>query len=109
MNSVYWALTSSLKCTGQNVINWQQIEKAIRLEKRESNSISVSSAWSCVIVLIWLAVAGMALYLLSPVDFIPDVVPIFGVVDDLVLIPLAIRYVLRKLPAAVRADIGHVG
>lgn len=56
-----------------------------------------------------LAVAGMALYLLSPVDFIPDVVPFFGVVDDLVLIPLAVRFVLRKLPAAVRADIGHVG
>ena len=31
------------------------------------------------------------------------------VARELVLIPLAIRYVLRKLPAAVRADIGHVG
>lgn len=56
-----------------------------------------------------LAVAGMALYLLSPVDFIPDFVPFLGVVDDLVLIPLAIRWVLRRLPAAVRADIGHAG
>jgi uncharacterized membrane protein YkvA (DUF1232 family) len=52
----------------------------------------------------WLkwAVAGVALYLLSPVDLIPDVLPFFGVVDDIVLIPLALRWVLKKLPPAVR-------
>jgi uncharacterized membrane protein YkvA (DUF1232 family) len=56
----------------------------------------------------WLkaAVALMVLYVVSPVDLIPDVVPVFGVLDDLVLIPLAIRFVLRRLPAQVRADIG---
>ncbi len=59
----------------------------------------------------WLkpAVALMALYVISPVDLIPDVIPFFGFVDDLVLVPLAIRFVLRRLPLAVRADIGHVG
>jgi len=59
----------------------------------------------------WLkpAVALMVLYVVSPVDFIPDVVPLLGVVDDVVLVPLAIRFVLRRLPAAVRADIGHRG
>lgn len=59
----------------------------------------------------WLkpAVALMVLYVVSPVDFIPDVVPLLGVVDDLVLVPMAIRFVLRRLPAAVRADIGHRG
>lgn len=55
----------------------------------------------------WLkwAVAGLALYLLSPVDLLPDVVPVLGLVDDLVLIPLAIRALLSRLPAKVRADI----
>jgi uncharacterized membrane protein YkvA (DUF1232 family) len=51
-----------------------------------------------------LGVVGLVLYLISPVDLIPDVLPVIGVVDDLVLIPLAIGYMLRKLPAQVRAD-----
>ncbi len=57
----------------------------------------------------WLkpAVALMLLYVLSPVDFIPDFIPLLGVVDDIVLVPLAMRWLLGRLPAAVRADIGH--
>lgn len=51
-----------------------------------------------------LGTAVLALYVISPFDFIPDVVPFFGVVDDLVLVPLAIRWLLGKLPAHMRAD-----
>jgi uncharacterized membrane protein YkvA (DUF1232 family) len=59
----------------------------------------------------WLkpVVVLMVLYVVSPVDLIPDVIPLLGVLDDVVLVPLAIRFVLRRLPAAVRADIGHRG
>ena len=55
----------------------------------------------------WLkpAVALMVLYVVSPVDLIPDAIPILGLMDDVVLIPLAIRFVLRRLPARVRDDI----
>jgi uncharacterized membrane protein YkvA (DUF1232 family) len=51
----------------------------------------------------WLKVgtALIALYLLSPVDIVPDWLPVIGVVDDLVLVPLAIRWLLRRLPAEV--------
>jgi len=51
-----------------------------------------------------LGVLGIVLYLLSPVDLIPDVLPVLGVLDDLVLVPLAIRWLLARLPADVRAD-----
>ena len=55
----------------------------------------------------WLkpAAFGLLLYLLSPIDLVPDVIPIVGVVDDLVLIPLAIRWLLSRLPAELRADL----
>jgi uncharacterized membrane protein YkvA (DUF1232 family) len=55
----------------------------------------------------WLkwGVAGVALYLLSPVDLIPDFVPVAGMLDDIVLVPLAIRWLLNKLPQRVRDDI----
>lgn len=52
----------------------------------------------------WLK-AGTALvllYLFSPLDFIPDLIPVFGVADDMVLIPLAIRWMIKRLPAGIR-------
>jgi uncharacterized membrane protein YkvA (DUF1232 family) len=52
-----------------------------------------------------LGTAGLVLYLVSPVDFIPDVIPFFGVMDDIVVVPLAMRWLLKQLPAQVRADI----
>lgn len=53
----------------------------------------------------WLKVgtALLLLYLLSPIDLIPDVIPVLGVVDDLIIIPAVIRWMLRKLPAHIRA------
>ena len=53
-----------------------------------------------------LGALGLVLYVVSPIDLIPDVIPIFGVLDDLVVVPLAIRWLLGKLPASLRADIG---
>lgn len=52
-----------------------------------------------------LGAAAIALYLVSPVDFIPDVVPFLGVVDDLVIVPLAIRWLYKQLPEWLRAEV----
>lgn len=48
--------------------------------------------------------AGLLLYLVSPVDLIPDVIPVLGMLDDVVLIPLLIRWMLKHLPEAIRRD-----
>ena len=55
----------------------------------------------------WLkpALALVLLYVVSPIDLIPDVLPVIGVVDDLVLIPLAIRFIVKRLPARLLQDI----
>jgi uncharacterized membrane protein YkvA (DUF1232 family) len=47
-----------------------------------------------------LAVAVVA-YALSPIDLIPDFVPVLGYLDDLILVPLGIMLVLRLVPPAV--------
>ena len=44
-----------------------------------------------------------ALYLISPLDVIPDLVPLFGQVDDLTVILLALTAFLRLCPAAAVA------
>lgn len=43
-------------------------------------------------------------YALSPIDLIPDAIPVLGLLDDAVLLPLLIWLALRWLPPHVRAD-----
>ena len=50
-----------------------------------------------------LGTALVALYLLSPVDLLPDALPFVGVIDDIVLVPLAIRWLLKRLPPHIAA------
>ncbi|RYF18076.1 MAG: DUF1232 domain-containing protein [Comamonadaceae bacterium] len=50
-----------------------------------------------------LGTALIALYVLSPVDLLPDVIPFVGMVDDIVLVPLAIRWLLKRLPPEIAA------
>jgi uncharacterized membrane protein YkvA (DUF1232 family) len=50
-------------------------------------------------------VALLALYLVWPADLVPDVIPVLGLADDLVLIPLAVRFLLDRLPPVLRAEI----
>jgi uncharacterized membrane protein YkvA (DUF1232 family) len=50
-----------------------------------------------------LALATVA-YALSPIDLIPDFVPVLGLLDDLILVPAGIWLVLRLVPAEVMAE-----
>lgn len=48
-------------------------------------------------ILIWITVA----YLLSPIDLIPDFIPILGLLDDLIIVPLLITLSIRQIPNIV--------
>jgi len=55
----------------------------------------------------WYARAFAALvvgYAFSPIDLIPDFIPVLGYLDDLVLLPLGILLALRMIPAQVMTD-----
>ncbi|MCL4490183.1 MAG: YkvA family protein [Chloroflexi bacterium] len=43
-------------------------------------------------------------YALSPLDLIPDFIPILGYLDDLVIIPLGVWLALKMIPANVAAE-----
>jgi uncharacterized membrane protein YkvA (DUF1232 family) len=51
-----------------------------------------------------LGALGIVAYLLSPIDLVPDWIPVLGVVDDVVLVTLAIRFLLKRLPAELQAQ-----
>jgi uncharacterized membrane protein YkvA (DUF1232 family) len=44
------------------------------------------------------------IYLLNPLDIIPDFIPFFGYLDDLILVPLLLNLAVFLLPDAVRED-----
>ena len=46
----------------------------------------------------------VAAYALSPIDLIPDFIPILGYVDDLLLVPLGVMLVMRLMPESVLAQ-----
>ena len=45
--------------------------------------------------------AVVVAYALSPIDLIPDFIPVLGLLDELVLVPLGIALVLRLTPPAL--------
>jgi uncharacterized membrane protein YkvA (DUF1232 family) len=50
-------------------------------------------------------VAGaVAAYALSPVDLIPDFIPILGYLDDLLIVPLGIFWAIRLVPSPLMAE-----
>jgi uncharacterized membrane protein YkvA (DUF1232 family) len=50
-----------------------------------------------------LAIA-VAAYALSPIDLIPDFVPVVGYLDDLIIVPAGVALVVRLIPPAIMAE-----
>lgn len=50
-----------------------------------------------------LALAVLA-YALSPIDLIPDFIPVLGLLDDLVLVPLGLALAIRLIPDGIWAE-----
>jgi len=49
-------------------------------------------------------VACVVAYALSPIDLIPDFIPVLGYVDDLLLLPLGIYLALKMIPQQVLTE-----
>ena len=49
-------------------------------------------------------VAGVVAYAFSPIDLIPDFVPVLGYLDDLILIPMGIALAIKMIPPLVLAE-----
>src|SRR3954447_9863843 len=51
----------------------------------------------------------VAAYALSPIDLIPDFIPVLGYLDDLIIVPLGIVLVVRLIPAELMAEFRSEG
>jgi uncharacterized membrane protein YkvA (DUF1232 family) len=48
-------------------------------------------------------------YLVYPIDLLPDFIPVLGWVDDIVLVPLLVSWIVSRLPVPVRVYAGKYG
>ena len=51
------------------------------------------------------ASGAVAAYALSPIDLIPDFIPVLGFLDDLLIVPLGIMVAVKLIPAPIMADL----
>ena len=68
--------------------------RALVLAYRDPRTPWYARAWSVIVLA----------YALSPIDLIPDFIPVLGYLDDLVLLPLGIALALKLIPAEVMAE-----
>jgi len=52
-----------------------------------------------------IAAACVAAYALSPIDLIPDFIPVLGYLDDLIIVPIGIWLVVRLTPADLMSEL----
>jgi len=82
-------------------VSWRDIAAGVRREIRVYRLVLADkrTPWFCRILL-----GAAVAYLLSPVDFIPDFIPILGHLDDLVVVPLLVMVALILIPSDVIDD-----
>ena len=51
-----------------------------------------------------LAATAVAAYALSPIDLIPDFIPVLGYLDDVIIVPLGILLVVRMIPPSLMVE-----
>ena len=83
------------------VQNWKQ---QVRRLKQEISAIYLACKDSRVPWYARALAAVVVAYALSPIDLIPDIIPVIGYLDDLILVPLGIALVLRMIPPDVLAE-----
>ena len=76
-------------------------EKWVSVLKQDTYALYLASRdrrvpWTAKIVLI-----VVVAYALSPIDLIPDFIPVFGYLDDMILLPLGIALAIKLIPDEV--------
>lgn len=86
---------------GVRFMNWK--EKARKL-KRDTRALMVAVRHPGVPWLARVVALLVAAYAFSPIDLIPDFIPVLGYLDDLILIPLGVILVIKLIPPEIMEE-----
>jgi uncharacterized membrane protein YkvA (DUF1232 family) len=82
-------------------MTWQQ---KVRQLKKETYTIYIACKDPRVPWYARVFAGFVVAYAFSPIDLIPDIIPILGYLDDLILVPLGIILVIKMIPPDVLAE-----
>jgi uncharacterized membrane protein YkvA (DUF1232 family) len=83
---------------------WQRLRFWARLVLHDGLALYVAARDPRTPWLAKLLALVVAAYALSPIDLIPDVIPVLGFLDELILLPIAIALIARLIPANIMAE-----
>ena len=83
----------------------QRLRTWARALKRSIAVLALAARDPAVPLAAKLLAGAVAAYALSPIDLIPDFIPVLGLLDDLLLLPAGIWLALRMIPPEVLADL----
>ncbi|WP_373530314.1 YkvA family protein [Nostoc sp.] len=82
----------------------QSLKQLAKKLKKETYAVYLASKDSRVPWYVRLLAAGVVAYAFSPIDLIPDFIPILGYLDDLIIVPFGVWLVLKLIPPSVLAE-----
>ena|SRR5215217_8180819 len=82
----------------------QSLKQRARELKRETYALYLACRDPRVPWYARILAVGIVSYALSPIDLIPDFIPVLGYLDDLILIPLGIALLLKMIPDVVMVE-----
>lgn len=80
------------------------LKERARLLKAETYALYLASRHADTPWYAKLIAGATVAYALSPIDFIPDFVPVLGYLDDLIIVPLGAAVAIRLIPPSVMAE-----
>jgi uncharacterized membrane protein YkvA (DUF1232 family) len=81
-------MSGKLKAFGKKIKEEIEVYQLVRKHKRTPFFAKI---------LLWIAIG----YLFSPIDLIPDFIPVLGSLDDFILVPILVILALRMIPKEV--------
>lgn len=86
------------------MVLFSQLKNWARALKRDTHAVYLAARDPRVPWVAKILAIMVAAYALSPIDLIPDFIPVLGYLDDLILVPLGIWMVVAMVPAEVMAE-----
>ena len=83
---------------------WKRLRDWARLMKRDVVALWLAARDPRTPVLAKAVAAAVAAYALSPIDLIPDLVPLLGYLDDVIIVPLGIFLAVRLIPPGLMEE-----
>jgi uncharacterized membrane protein YkvA (DUF1232 family) len=87
--------------TGVDCFMFEAVRTWAKALKRDAVALWLAARDRRVSVAAKIFAGAVAAYALSPIDLIPDFVPVLGYLDDLIIVPLGIMLVVRLVPKAL--------